>query len=150
MTKMRQWQCPGATTRWCGSEQLLERVEGASCFYQYNCHFSIMSLADKLHLALSHYLSLTSNLKSIQLDLWRQLGADAGGHALLHSHNGLWHNWGPRNWQHSWCFQEASCLQVTSNSSCPRLSALTKKKECFPPQHGCVGIKTHSEWPRVA
>lgn len=41
------------------------------------------------------------------------------------------------------------CLQVTSNTACPCLSALTKRKECFPPQHGCVGIKTHSEWPRV-
>lgn len=56
---------------------------------------------------------------------------------------------GPRNRQHSWCFQEAGCLQVTSNSACPCLSALTKRKECFLPQHGCVGIKTHSEWPRV-
>lgn len=146
---MRRQQCPGSTASWCGSELTWwGRVEGGSRFYHCNC-FRITSLADKPHLAHSHHLSLTSNPKSIQLDQWRQLGADAGGHTLLHSHNGPWHNWGPRNRQHSWCFQEAGCLQVTSNSACPCLSTLTKRKECFLPQHGCVGIKTHSEWPRV-
>ncbi len=107
------------------------------------------TLPDPPSLARSHHLSLTSKHKSIQLDGWRQLAADAGGHTPLHSHNGPWHNWGPRNRQHSRSFQEAGCLQVTSNTACPCLSALTKRKECFPPQHGCVGIKTHSEWPWV-
>lgn len=75
-------------------------------FYQCNC-VSIIWLDDKLHLAHSHHLSITSSPKSIQLDGWWQLGADAGSHSPVHSHNGPWHVWGPRSPLHSWCFQEA-------------------------------------------
>lgn len=154
---MLQQQYPGPTASWRGGKLAQERTEWNVvhiCFYQCNCCFSITSLAhkppsDPPQQAHSHHLSLTSKSKSIQLDQRWQLAADAGGHTPLHSHNGPWHNWGPRNRQHSRSFQEASCLQVTSNTACPCLSALSKRKECFPPQHGCVGIKAHSEWPRV-
>lgn len=81
-------------------------VNAARCFW-------ITRLADNCPLdtpqpAQSHHLSLTLKPKSIQLGQQWQLAADAGGHTPLHSHNGLWHNWGgARNQQHSRSFQEA-------------------------------------------
>lgn len=92
----KMWrQCPGSIASRCGSKaHMVEWVEdGSRFFYRCNC-FRTTRLADKPHLAHSHHLSLTSNPKSIQLDQRRQLGADAGGHTLVHSHNGPWHNWG--------------------------------------------------------
>lgn len=108
--------------------------------------WQIATVADKPHLTPLAPTSQPANPSS-----WTGDGNSPpipGGHTPLHSHKAPRCNWEPRNRRRCGCFQEVGWFACRL-PACPCLFALTKRKECFPPQHGYAGIKTHSEWPWV-